>query len=207
LADGGREMGLVDDARWAAFNRKRDAVSRETARLRTTWVRPASVPAAEAERLLGKSLEHEYALAELLRRPTVDFDAVAAVDALAHPESAVSRETLRVELGASLADVVIDQVQVAIKYAGYIDKQNEEIQRSLGLEETRLPADLDYAEVHALSFEVRHKLNKHRPQTLGQASRISGVTPAAMSLLRVHLKKRRATSAALAAEQDTDAAA
>ena len=207
LTEVGRELGLVDDVRWAAFNRKRDAVSRETARLRTTWVRPVSVPAADSERLLGKSLEHEYALAELLRRPTVDFDAVAEVDALAHPGSAVSRETLRAELGGSLADSVIDQVQVSIKYAGYIDKQNEEIQRSVGLEETRLPADLDYAEVHALSFEVRHKLEKHRPQTLGQASRISGVTPAAMSLLRVHLKKRRTAATPIATEQGTDAAA
>jgi tRNA uridine 5-carboxymethylaminomethyl modification enzyme len=191
LTETGRTLGLVDDGRWDAFNRKRDAVSRETSRLNSTWVRPASVPAADAERLLGKALEHEYRLADLLRRPGIGFDAVAQVDAIAQAGAAVSRETLQAELGCSLADAVIEQVQVSIKYSGYIDKQNEEVQRAAGQEETRLPPDLDYADVTALSFEVRQKLNKHRPQTLGQASRISGVTPAAVSLLRVHLKKRR----------------
>ncbi len=194
LTDVGRSLGLVDDARWAAFNRKRDAVSRETARLHATWVRPASVPDEHAERLLGKALEHEYRLADLLRRPGIEFDAVAQIDALGRPassDSSVSRETLRAELGQALADAVIDQVQVSIKYAGYIDKQNEEVQRAASQEETRLPPDLDYSDVTALSFEVRQKLGKHRPQTLGQAARISGVTPAAVSLLRVHLKKRR----------------
>ncbi|KNZ32814.1 MAG: tRNA uridine 5-carboxymethylaminomethyl modification protein [Methylibium sp. NZG] len=191
LTEIGRSLGLVDDARWDAFNRKRDAVSRETARLGSTWVRPASVPAADAERLLGKALEHEYRLVDLLRRPGIDFDAVAQVHAVAQPDAAVSRETLRAELGRPLADAVIEQVQVATKYAGYIDKQNEEVQRSAAQEETRLPADMDYGEVAALSFEVRQTLGKHRPETLGQASRISGITPAALSLLRVHLKKRR----------------
>ena len=191
LTDTGRTLGLVDDARWDAFNRKRDAVSRETARINSTWVRPASVPAADAERLLGKALEHEYRLADLLRRPGVGFDEVAQIDAIAQTGLAVSRETLRAELGSSLADAVIEQVQVSIKYAGYIDKQNEEVLRAASQEETRLPPDLDYADVTALSFEVRQKLNKHRPETLGQASRISGVTPAAVSLLRVHLKRRR----------------
>jgi tRNA uridine 5-carboxymethylaminomethyl modification enzyme len=194
LTETGRCLGLVDDARWSAFNRKRDAVSRETARLGATWVRPASVPAADAERLLGKALEHEYRLADLLRRPGIGFDEVAQVHAVAQPDAAVSRETLRAELGRPLADAVIEQVQVSIKYAGYIDKQNEEVLRSAAQEETRLPADLDYGEVPALSFEVRQKLAKHRPETLGQASRISGVTPAALSLLRVHLKKRRASA-------------
>ncbi len=191
LTDVGRSLGLVDDARWKAFNRKRDAVSRETDRLHATWVRPASLSDADAERLLGKALEHEYRLADLLRRPGIGFDEIAQVEAVARPEAAVSRGTLRAELGQALADAVIEQVQVSIKYSGYIDKQNEEVQRSAGQEEIRLPPDLDYAEVSALSFEVRQKLSLHRPHTLGQASRISGVTPAALSLLRVHLKKRR----------------
>jgi tRNA uridine 5-carboxymethylaminomethyl modification enzyme len=189
LTDIGRTLGLVDDARWAAFNRKRDAVSRETARLGATWVRPASVPDADAEHLLGKALEHEYRLADLLRRPGIDFDTVAAIDAVARPDAAVSRETLRAELGTPLADAVIEQVQVSLKYAGYIDKQIDDVERAAGQEGTLLPDDLDYAEVSALSYEVRQKLAAHRPQTLGQASRISGVTPAALSLLRVHLKK------------------
>ncbi len=192
LTEMGRALGLVDDLRWGSFNRKRDAVSRETARLNATWVRPASVAAADAERLLGKALEHEYRLTDLLRRPGVGFDEVAQVAALAQPESVVSRETLRAELGQPLADAVIEQVQVSIKYAGYIDKQNEEVRRAASHEEMSLPPDLDYGDVAALSIEVRQKLNKHRPMTLGEASRISGITPAALSLLRVHLKKRRA---------------
>ena len=207
LTEMGRTLGLVDDRRWDAFNRKRDAVSRETSRLNSTWVRPASVPALEAERLLGKALEHEYRLADLLRRPGVGFDQVARVDAIAQPGQAVSRETLRAELGRSLADAVIEQVQVSIKYAGYIDKQIDEVQRAAHQEETRLPADLDYAEVSALSFEARQKLSKYRPQTLGQASRISGVTPAAISLLRVHLKKRRLSVVPANEGRPTDAAA
>ncbi|MFT3857722.1 MAG: tRNA uridine-5-carboxymethylaminomethyl(34) synthesis enzyme MnmG [Aquabacterium sp.] len=211
LTETGRELGLVDDARWDAFNRKRDAVSRETERLRGSWVRPATLPAADAERLLGKALEREYNLADLLRRPGVDFDDVAEVQAIASKRQAalrvesgksadeVSRETaamvtrasLQEELGHSLADAVIEQVEISIKYAGYIDKQNDEVERAAHYENLKLPAELDYTQVAALSMEVRQKLSKHRPETLGQASRISGVTPAAISLLLIHLKKGR----------------
>jgi tRNA uridine 5-carboxymethylaminomethyl modification enzyme len=191
LTEAGRELGLVDDARWDAFNRKRDAVSRETERLKSTWVNPQILPAADAERLVGKALEHEYNLTDLLRRPGVSFDTLAEVTALAKPEAGVSRETLRAELGETLADAVIEQVEISVKYAGYIDKQNEEVQRALAYEHLKLPAELDYAQVTALSHEVRQKLSKHRPETLGQASRISGITPAAISLLLIHLKKGR----------------
>jgi tRNA uridine 5-carboxymethylaminomethyl modification enzyme len=191
LTEVGRQLGLVDDARWDAFNRKRDAVSRETERLKSTWVNPQILPAADAERLVGKALEHEYNLTDLLRRPGVSFDTLAEVTALAKPEAGVSRETLRAELGETLADAVIEQVEISVKYAGYIDKQNEEVQRALAYEHLKLPAELDYAQVTALSHEVRQKLSKHRPETLGQASRISGITPAAISLLLIHLKKGR----------------
>ena len=191
LTEIGRELGLVDDARWAHFNRKREALAREAERLRSTWVHPNNLPAADAKRLLGKALEHEHSLADLLRRPGIGFDTVVEATAIARPNVAVSRETLTRELGAQLADEVIEQLEIATKYAGYIDKQNEEVTRSQGLEELALPADLDYNQVPALSFEVRQKLNQHRPQTLGQATRISGVTPAAISLLLVHLKKKR----------------
>jgi tRNA uridine 5-carboxymethylaminomethyl modification enzyme len=208
LTQAGRQLGLVDDARWAAFCRKRDAVARETQRLRSTWVHPGLLSAEHAQRLLGKGLEHEYSLAELLRRPGVEFDAVAQAAALARPEFDVSRETLRAELGTALADTVIEQVQVAIKYAGYIDKQAEEIDRAARYESLALPDDFDYASVSALSFEVRHKLGRHRPQTLGQASRISGVTPAAIALLLVHLRKGRFKGfAANEADATDDAAA
>jgi tRNA uridine 5-carboxymethylaminomethyl modification enzyme len=200
LTEAGRRLGLIDDARWGRFCRKRDAVSRETARLRSTWVHPSVVAATDAERLLGKAIEREYPLADLLRRPGVGFDAVAAIDALAQAArgggAKVSRETLRDELGADLADAVIEQVEIATKYAGYIDKQHDEVARAAAYEHLRLPDDLDYDEVTALSIEVRQKLNRQRPQTLGQASRISGVTPAAISLLLVHLRKGRWRSGA-----------
>jgi len=209
LTEDGRRMGLVDDARWDAFCRKRDAVAREAERLKSTWVHPGVVPAAEAERLVGKALEHEYSLADLLRRPSVSFDQVAemaAIGAMGRPEATVSRETLRAELGRGLADAVIEQVQIGIKYAGYIDKQNEEVERAAAYEGLKLPDELDYAQVTALSFEVRQKLSRHRPETLGQASRISGVTPAAISLLLIHLRKGRFKGFAANAGQATDAA-
>lgn len=206
LTDIGRELGLVDDDRWAAFNRKRDAVARESERLRSTWVRPDTLPADSAERLLGKAIEHEYRLSDLLRRPGVGFDTVSEVAAVAGVAPAVSRETLRAEWGAVLADAVIEQVEVSVKYAGYIDKQNDEVSRAAYYENLKLPAELDYGQVAALSFEVRQKLSKHRPETLGQASRISGVTPAAISLLLIHLKKGRFKGFA-ANDRSTDAAA
>jgi tRNA uridine 5-carboxymethylaminomethyl modification enzyme len=194
----GRNLGLVDDTRWAAFEIHRERLERELQRLRTSWVRPATLPAEAAERLLGKALEHEYNLADLLRRPGVVFDTVAEAAAIAGlgggadgEQGAVSRETLRAAWGAREADAVIEQAEIAIKYAGYIDKQNDEVERAAAFERLRLPEDLDYAQVTALSHEVRQKLARHRPETLGQASRISGVTPAAVSLLLVHLKKGR----------------
>ena len=191
LTELGRRLGLIDDARWDAFCRKREMIEREAQRLRSTWLHPRRLPAEAAQRLFGKSLEREYTLQDLLRRPGVGFDAVSEALATARPEAAVSRETLRRELGAALADAVIEQVEIATKYAGYIDKQVEEVSRAAHYEDLRLPSDLDYDRVTALSFEVRQKLGRHRPETLGQASRISGVTPAAISLLLVYLRKGR----------------
>ena len=213
LTETGRDMGLVDDERWAAFNRKRDAVAREIERLKTTWVRPAMLPDADAQRLLGASIEHEYSLADLLKRPEVGFDevaevaAIAAAAALTRPDTPVSRETLHTELGVTLADAVIEQAQISIKYAGYIDKQIRDVDRSVHFEGLQLPEDLDYGKVLALSFEARQKLSQHRPETLGQASRISGITPAAISLLLVHLKKGRFKGFAANAALAEDAAA
>ena len=211
LTDAGRQMGLVDDARWAAFNRKRDAVSRETQRLKSTWVHPGILPPADAERLLGKALEHEHSLADLLRRPGIGFDAVAEIASIARPAAAqapvVSRETLSAELGEPLATAVVEQLEIAAKYAGYIDKQIEEVERVVHFEGLALPAELDYAQVPALSHEVRQKLSRHRPQTLGQAARMAGVTPAAISLLLVHLKKGRFKGFAACERADSDVAA
>jgi len=198
----GRELGLVDDRRWAAFETKRERIERELQRLRSTWVRPATLAADAAERTLGKAIEHEYHLAELMRRPGIGYDEAAAAAAAAGAGTGVSRETRRAEWGVREADEVIEQCEIALKYAGYIGRQQGEVERSAALEHLRLPDELDYEQVTALSYEVRQKLARHRPQTLGQAARISGVTPAAVSLLLVHLKKRRlgsfATDAATA---------
>ena len=203
LTELGRQLGLVDDRRWDVFNRKRDAVSRETQKLKSTWVHPGNLPADAAQALLGTALDREHNLLDLLRRPGITFDVVAAVAAVARPDINVSRETVAADLGVGpdaelmkqvidkVIDQVIEQVEIATKYAGYIDKQQDEVARAAQYEHLPLPADLDYDAVKALSFEVRQKLAKHRPQTLGQASRVSGVTPAAISLLLVHLKKRR----------------
>jgi tRNA uridine 5-carboxymethylaminomethyl modification enzyme len=184
LTDAGRRLGLVGDARWDAFSRKRDAVSRETERLKSTWVNPRNLPPVESERVLGKAIEHEHNLFDLLRRPGVTYPALMAMNDRAHHHADVSRETL-----GDLHDAVVEQVEIAAKYSGYIDRQKTEVERAAHYEGMKLPADLDYLQVKALSFEARQKLAKHRPETLGQASRISGITPASISLLLIHLKK------------------
>jgi tRNA uridine 5-carboxymethylaminomethyl modification enzyme len=201
LTETGRRLGLVDDLRWNAFCTKRERLEAELQRLRTSWVRPQTVPDVDAERLLGKALEREARLADLLRRPGVGFDAVSEIAAMAARTPAggdasrgattVSRETLRRDWGEREADLVIEQAEIALKYAGYIDKQNDEVERAAHFDKLALPADLDYGSVTALSFEVRQQLSRHRPATLGQAARLSGMTPAAVALLLVHLKKRR----------------
>ena len=213
LTELGRTIGLIDDARWDAFNRKRDAIARESERLKSTWVFPAILPAEAAEPLLGKAIEREYSLADLLRRPGITHDTLTQLMQTTDryrpnpaPELIISRETLQSQLGATLADAVIEQVEIATKYAGYIDKQNDEVQRASQYEHLKLPPELDYAQVTALSFEVRQKLDRHRPETLGQASRISGVTPAAISLLLVHLKKNRFRGFTPQGAVDVDAA-
>ena len=192
LTEKGRELGLVDDARWDAFNRKRDAVSRETERLRSIWVNPNTLSAAEAERVLGKAIEREYNFADLLRRPDVNYAGLMSLadGKYVNPDilvgGDVSRETA---LPADLAKSVIEQIEITAKYAGYIDLQKVEVERASHYENLKLPMDLDYLQVTALSFEARQTLTKHRPETLGLASRISGITPATVSLLLVHLKK------------------
>jgi tRNA uridine 5-carboxymethylaminomethyl modification enzyme len=192
----GRQMGLVDDARWDAFCRKRDAVSRETERLKSTWVNPRSLPGAEAERVLGTTIEREYNLFDLLRRPDVSYQSLMSIDGGRYAQAAVSTDqTAPVVLPVSretlgeLYQPVVEQVEIAAKYSGYIDRQRDEVERAAFYEGLKLPVDLDYLQVAALSIEARQKLQKHRPETLGQASRISGITPASISLLLIHLKK------------------
>lgn len=183
LTETGRELGLVDDTRWDAFNRKRDAVARELERLKTTWVNPRILGDDESARVFGKPIEREYTLLDLLKRPEVSYDQLL---------------TLRAADGAALGGPPADgaddpqaagQVEIRVKYAGYIARQQDEVARHESAETTRIPADLDYAQVRGLSHEVRQKLARQRPETIGQASRISGITPAAISLLIVHVKR------------------
>jgi len=185
LTEIGRQMGLVDDVRWEHFSRKRDAVSRETERLRATWVNPRNLAAAESERVLGKPIDHEYNLADLLRRPNISYFSLMSLDdgRFASPNLSDLDDVSR--------EAVIEQVEIASKYSGYIERQIDEVGRAAGFENMALPATLDYLEIKALSFEVRQKLSQQRPQTLGQASRISGVTPAAISLLLIHLRRAK----------------
>ena len=174
LTPAGRELGLIDDARWDAFCAKRDAVDAEVARLRKTWVNPTTVDASTAERVVGKALDHEYNLFELLRRPEVRHAALAQL-----PGGA-----------ADLPTAVVEQVEILAKYQGYIDRQADEVQRRASQEDTPLPPEMDYAAVRGLSIEAQQKLTAIRPMSLGQAARIQGITPATISLLLVHLKRR-----------------
>ena len=179
LTEMGRKLGLVDDVRWAAFSRKQEAIAREEARLRSTWVKPATLPKEDAVRVLGKAIDHEYSLFELLRRPEVSYEGLLSLPLPAGAEQA-----------EEISDDVRQQVEIAAKYQGYIDRQQEEIERHLDNENTKLPEDMDYSQVHGLSIEVRQKLTQHKPQTVGQASRISGVTPVAITLILVYLKRK-----------------
>jgi tRNA uridine 5-carboxymethylaminomethyl modification enzyme len=173
LTETGRRLGCVDDVRWDAFCRKRDAIEREQQRLRSTWVNPRTLPPEQARAVIGQPLEREHSLEDLLRRPDVRY---AALMTLAGP---------------GVDDpVVAEQIEIQTKYAGYIARQQLEVERQEHNEGLRIPEGFDYARVRGLSAEVRQKLARQRPETIGQASRISGVTPAAISLLLVYLKKR-----------------
>lgn len=174
LTEDGRNLGVVDDVRWQKFNEKREAIAREQERLKNTWVNPRLLSNEDAERVLGKGIEREYSLFDLLRRPNVGYQ-----DLLTLPGA-----------GQGVADpVVAEQVEIQAKYQGYISRQLEEIARYQHYEAMALPQDFDYRDVHGLSIEVQQKLNQHKPESLGQAARISGVTPAAISVLLVHLKR------------------
>ncbi|MDR3429842.1 tRNA uridine-5-carboxymethylaminomethyl(34) synthesis enzyme MnmG [Silvimonas sp.] len=181
LTETGRQLGLVGDEQWDLFSRKRDAVEAELARLKSTWVNPRILDAAESERVLGKAIEREYTLVDLLRRPEVTYASLLTLTA-AQPK----------EGEAPVTDpLVAEQVEIQVKYQGYIERQQYEVAKRDTLDDFRLPEGLDYTQVVGLSIEAQQKLNKHRPETLGQAGRISGITPAAVALLLVHLKKKQ----------------
>ena len=174
LTEIGRKLGVVDDIRWAAFDQKREQIVREQERLKSIWVNPKILSQADAERVLGKAIEREYPLYDLLRRPDVNYRSLMTLPGA----------------GEGVQDEVIaEQVEIQAKYQGYIDRQHDEILRQENHENTVLPAKMDYRLVRGLSIEAQQKLNQHQPETMGQASRISGMTPAAVSLLLVHLKR------------------
>jgi len=174
LTEIGRKLGIVDDARWQAFEQKRESIAREQERLRNTWMNPRNLPAEDAMRVLGKLIEREYSLHELLRRPDVNYASLLTLPGA----------------GAGVGDEkVAEQVETQAKYHGYIERQRDEIGRNEQYETLGLPDNLDYCEVRGLSIEVQQKLNQHKPETVGQAARISGITPAAISLLLVHIKR------------------
>jgi len=181
LTEAGRRLGLVDDGRWEAFARKRDAIDSGAAALRRSWLRPAEVSLEDQVDTFGQALEREYSLFDLLRRPAVSYGALARwmPEGLAAPDTDVAQ-----------------QVEISAKYAGYIERQRDEVERQLAQENVALPDDIDYASVRGLSREAQQKLSQHRPGTVGQASRIQGITPAAISLLLVHLKRKSYATAA-----------
>ena len=175
LTEDGHKIGLVGEEQWRMFNEKREAIEREIQRLKTTWYTPQKLAEDEQIRVFGQKLSREANLHDLLRRPNLDYAALMTLPD-AQPETA-------------LADSVVEQVEIQVKYQGYIDRQNEEIDSRRDIETLKLPDDIDYSKVKGLSAEVQQKLNQHKPETVGQASRISGVTPAAVALLMVHLKR------------------
>ena len=178
LTETGRRIGVVDDVRWASFAAKREAIVREQARLKTVWLNPGASldPSAEADvlRVLGKAIEREYSLYELLRRPDVSYGALMTLPGAGE---------------AVIDPAVTEQIEIQAKYHGYIERQKDEVVRNAHYEKTRLPQDLDYTTVRGLSTEVQQKLNQFKPETAGQAARISGITPSAISLLLVHVKR------------------
>ena len=175
LTEDGHKIGLVGEEQWRMFNEKREAIEREIQRLKTTWYTPQKLAEDEQIRVFGQKLSREANLHDLLRRPNLDYAALMTLEG-AQPE-------------CRLPENVIEQVEIQVKYQGYIDRQNEEIDSRRDLETLRLPENIDYSKVKGLSAEVQQKLNQHKPETVGQASRISGVTPAAVALLMVHLKR------------------
>jgi tRNA uridine 5-carboxymethylaminomethyl modification enzyme len=178
-------FGLVSNAQWERFENKQNLIDQENSRLKSIWVSPRNLSEQESIRVLGKKIEHEYNLADLLRRPDVTYASLMSLDLGAHKSPVIE------SLDSVSRETIVEQVEISAKYSGYIEKQKEEVQRAAGFENMPLPENIDYLSIEALSFEVRQKLSRQRPETVGQASRISGVTPAAISLLLIHLKRMK----------------
>lgn len=182
LTEIGRKLGLVDDVRWEFFNKKREAIEKELQRLKSTWVYPGLISEDESVRILGNKIEREYSLFNLLSRPNVSHETLINLK---------KQDGSLISDGIALTDSEVEQIEISAKYSGYINRQKEEVAKLLEHETTKIPVDFDYDKVKGLSFEVRQKLKLHRPETIGQAGRISGVTPAAISLLLIFIKSRK----------------
>lgn len=182
LTEIGRKLGLVDDVRWEFFNKKREAIEKELQRLKSTWVYPGLISEDESVRILGNKIEREYSLFNLLSRPNVSHETLFNLK---------KQDGSLISDGIALTDSEVEQIEISAKYSGYINRQKEEVAKLLEHETTKIPVDFDYDKVKGLSFEVRQKLKLHRPETIGQAGRISGVTPAAISLLLIFIKSRK----------------
>ncbi|HWK71863.1 MAG TPA: tRNA uridine-5-carboxymethylaminomethyl(34) synthesis enzyme MnmG [Burkholderiaceae bacterium] len=180
LTEQGRRLGLVDDVRWDAFSRKRDEVAAEIERLKSTWINPKTLALHAAEALLGKQVEREYSLYDLLKRPQVGYGALMEL----------AQSDGRLLAGPGIQEPVsAEQVEIQVKYEGYVSKQQEEVEKQAAQEGQPIPQDIDYDAISSMSIEVRQRLKAARPETVGQASRISGITPAAISLLLIHIKR------------------
>lgn len=182
LTEIGRKLGLVDDVRWEFFNKKREAIEKELQRLKSTWVYPGLISEDESVRILGNKIEREYSLFNLLSRPNVSHETLINLK---------KQDGSLISDGIALTDSEVEQIEISAKYSGYINRQKEEVAKLLEHETIKIPVDFDYDKVKGLSFEVRQKLKLHRPETIGQAGRISGVTPAAISLLLIFIKSRK----------------
>ena len=182
LTEIGRKLGLVDDVRWEFFNKKREAIEKELQRLKSTWVYPGLISEDESVRILRNKIEREYSLFNLLSRPNVSHETLINLK---------KQDGSLISDGIALTDSEVEQIEISAKYSGYINRQKEEVAKLLEHETTKIPVDFDYDKVKGLSFEVRQKLKLHRPETIGQAGRISGVTPAAISLLLIFIKSRK----------------
>lgn len=191
LTEIGRKLGLIDDHRWEQYTKKQDAVKEIQEKVKTTWINPGNVSQEEAQEILGTKLLHELSLADILKRPDMTFEQMMKIQHAQNELSAFNPTTLNEKFGVSLARAITEQVVISFKYAGYISKQQDEISKLNETNNIALPKDFNYDEINALSTEVKQKMNKYKPETIGQASRIQGVTPAAIGIILIYLKKNR----------------
>lgn len=186
----GRKLGLVGDEQWDYFCRKQDAIAKLEEQLKSTWVNPRILSKEESLANIGTEISHEFNLADLIKRPGVTYDKISNITKAANLDASLHMEAFETEFGKPLAKAITEQVEIKAKYAGYINHQQEEVKRMSKVDDIKLPADFDYTEIVALSTEVKQKLNKFKPEDLGQASRISGIPPAAISIIMIYMKKK-----------------